>query len=287
MNFRRALTYLLWPLFLCTALFLTWAGMHNSDHDVMWFNIVYLGFASVIGVSERILPHERTWLEDDKQTFANLAHTLLSKGLVQVVVVVSATVGLAELIQPAAGTTTGIWPGNWPMPAQVILGLVVAEFGLYWAHRLSHEFPFLWRFHAVHHSATRLWFINTGRFHFVDAAISIAMSQPLLFLAGAPVEVFLWTGAMTAYIGMLTHCNIEMRFGPLSYIFNTPGLHRWHHSMDTVEGNMNYGENLMLWDFVFRSFLNPARRPPAKIGINGPMPASFIGQLKHPFISKE
>jgi len=209
MNFRRALTYLLWPLFLCTALFLTWAGMHNSDHDVMWFNIVYLGFASVIGVSERILPHERTWLEDDKQTFANLAHTLLSKGLVQVVVVVSATVGLAELIQPAAGTTTGIWPGNWPMPAQVILGLVVAEFGLYWAHRLSHEFPFLWRFHAV------------------------------------------------------------------------------HHSMDTVEGNMNYGENLMLWDFVFRSFLNPARRPPAKIGINGPMPASFIGQLKHPFISKE
>ncbi len=287
MKIRRVITYILWPLFLSSALFITWFSMHNSSHDVLWFNIVYVFFAVTIGLTERILPHERAWLEDDKQTFVNLAHTLLSKGLVQVVVVVSATVGLAELIQPVAGTTTGFWPGSWPMPAQVLLGLVVAEFGLYWAHRLSHEFPLLWRFHAVHHSATRLWFINTGRFHIVDAAISIALSQPLLFLLGAPVDVFLWTGAITAYIGMLTHCNIEMRFGILSYIFNTPGLHRWHHSMDIREGNMNYGENLMLWDFVFKSFFNPDRPPPSKIGIHGDMPASFIGQLKHPFTSKE
>jgi len=287
MTLRLIVSCILWPLFLSTALFLTWFSMHDSAHDVLWFNIVYVGFAIVIGVTERILPHERVWLKDDRQTFTNLAHTLLSKGLVQVVVVVFATVGLADLIQPAAGTTTGFWPGSWPMPTQIILGLVVAEFGLYWAHRLSHEVPVLWRFHAVHHSATRLWFVNTGRFHFVDAAISIALSQPLLFLLGAPVEVFLWTGAITAYIGMLTHCNIEMRFGPISYVFNTPGLHRWHHSMDVREGNMNYGENLMLWDFVFRSYLNPDRQPPVKIGIHEPMPASFIGQLKHPFTSKK
>lgn len=287
MKLRLALTYTLWPLFLCSALFLTWYAMQDSDHDVLWFNIVYLCFAAVIGGTERILPHERAWLEDDQQTFVNLAHTLLSKGLVQVVVVFSATVGLAELIQPAAGSTDRFWPGNWPMPLQILLGLVVAEFGLYWAHRIAHEYPFLWRFHAIHHSATRLWFINTGRFHFVDAALSIAMSQPLLFILGAPVEVFLWTGAITAYIGMLTHCNIEMRFGVLSYLFNTPGLHRWHHSMDVREGNMNYGENLMLWDFVFKTFFNPDRRPPAEIGIHAPMPTTFIGQLKHPFIAKK
>ncbi|HCX67158.1 MAG TPA: sterol desaturase, partial [Rhodobiaceae bacterium] len=34
--------------------------------------------------------------------------------------------------------------------------------------------------------------------------------------------------AVTAVLGILTHCNIEMRCGPLNYVFNTPELHRWH-----------------------------------------------------------
>ena len=39
---------------------------------------------------------------------------------------------------------------------QVALGLVIAEFGLYMAHRLAHEHLSLWRFHALHHSVERL-----------------------------------------------------------------------------------------------------------------------------------
>ena len=141
----------------------------------------------------------------------------------------------------------------------------------------------MWRFHAVHHSVERLWFFNTGRFHLVDTLISIAASQPLLYLAGAPTSVFLWFSGVTAFIGILTHCNVEMRFGFLSYFFNTPGLHRWHHSMDLKEGNKNYGENIMVFDHMFRSFYNPDRRPPSKIGIPEEMPRDFIGQVLQPF----
>jgi sterol desaturase/sphingolipid hydroxylase (fatty acid hydroxylase superfamily) len=284
--FHTALSYALWPALFGGAMLATGIGMAAGEHDVLAFNIVYFCFAAVIGITERLRPHERAWLVNDHQTFANLAHTVLSKGVVQVVVVISGTVGLAAAIQPPAGSTGGLWPGDWPMVWQVVLGLVIAELGLYWAHRLGHEIPLLWRFHAVHHSATRLWFINTGRFHFVDAAVSIVMGQIPLFLLGAPYQVFLWTGAVTAFIGMLTHCNIEMRFGPVSWIFNTPGLHRWHHSMVPEEGNTNYGENLMLWDQLFGTFFNPDRRPPAEIGIREPMPASFLGQLKQPFLPR-
>lgn len=286
MIFRTALGYLLWPLLLAAALALTGAGMHTS-HAVMWFNLVYFGFAATIGILERLMPHEPAWLENDRQTLANLAHTLLNKGLVQVLVVVTASVGLAGAVQPPAGSTEGLWPGAWPMGAQVILALAMAEFGLYWAHRLAHEVPLLWRFHAVHHSVTRLWFVNTGRFHFVDTFVSIVMSQPLLYVVGAPKEVFLWVAAVTAFIGMLTHCNIEMRFGIVNYVFNTPGLHRWHHSMDAAEGNKNYGENLMVWDLVFATFFNPGRRPPVNIGIAEPMPAGFLAQLSYPFSRRE
>jgi len=284
-SLRYLASWFLWPGLLVAALAATWAGI-DTGHGVLWFDVTYLAFALVIGVLERVMPHERSWLADDRQTPANLAHTLLNKGLVQVLVVVAGTVGLADTIQPPAGSTVGWWPGQWPMWAQIVLGLFVAEFGLYWAHRLAHEIPLLWRFHAVHHSVTRLWFVNTGRFHFVDTFVSILMSQPLLYLAGAPTVVFLWVSAVTAFIGMLTHSNIEMRFGPISLVFNTPGLHRWHHSMDLREGNKNYGENLMVWDLAFGTYFDADRRPPAEIGIDGPMPANFVGQLVAPFTAQ-
>ncbi len=279
---KFVLSVIVWPGLLATALALTSWGM-TTESPILFFNLIYVSFALTVGALERFMPYEVTWLKDDKQTFANLAHTLLSKGLVQVLIVVTTIVGIAGVVQPAAGSTTGLWPGDWPMVLQVVLGLFIAEFGLYWAHRLAHEFPILWRFHAVHHSVTRLWFINTGRFHFVDSIFSIVMSQPLLFLLGAPMEVFLWVSAFTAFVGVLTHCNIETRTGFLNYVLNTPRLHRWHHSMVPEEGNMNYGENLMVWDLIFGTYFDADRRPPAEIGIEGPMPASFTGQLFQPF----
>ncbi len=280
---RRIISYLLWPALLGVALLATGMGI-GTGNGIMWFNVIYVTFALTIGLFERLMPHEPLWLENDHQTFANLAHTVLNKGLVQVLVVVSGTAGLAGAIHSNGGTGT-FWPSQLPLFFQVIVGLIIAEFGLYWAHRIAHESTFLWRFHAVHHSVTRLWFINTGRFHFVDTFFSIILSQPLLYLAGAPAIVFLWVSAVTAFIGVLTHCNIEMRFGAINYVFNTPGLHRWHHSMDLREGNKNYGENLMIWDLVFRTFFNSDRRPPAVIGIDGPMPLNFLGQLTAPFSS--
>lgn len=49
--------------------------------------------------------------------------------------------------------------GGIPIWARAALALVVGEVGYYWGHRLSHEFPFLWRFHAVHHSAQEMDFL--------------------------------------------------------------------------------------------------------------------------------
>jgi sterol desaturase/sphingolipid hydroxylase (fatty acid hydroxylase superfamily) len=75
-----------------------------------------------------------------------------------------------------------------------------------------------------------------------------------------------------------------MKFGWMNYIFNTPELHRWHHSTDLSEGDKNFGENLMLWDLVFRSFyLDPTRHRPAIIGIKSAMPKTFFAQIAMPF----
>lgn len=248
------------------------------------FNAAYFTLAFCLLVLERLMPHEKEWQQSDGQIFADIAHTLVSKGTVQGLLFFSGVMGLTALITPVAEPGYGIWPREWPMVMQVILGLVASEFMLYWAHRIAHEWYPLWRFHAVHHSVTKLWIVNTGRFHFVDSLKSIVLGISVLLALGAPLEVITWLSAITAYIGILTHCNVEMRFGFLSWIFNTPELHRWHHSKKLEEGNMNYGENLMIWDLIFGTFYNPAgRRPPTDIGIQEAMPEAFLHQLAWPF----
>lgn len=279
---KNGLSWALWPCLVTICMTITGYGF-LTGHPVIFFNIAYAFMAITLLYLERILPYESQWNEDDGQTFANIAHTLVSKGTVQTLIVFSAAIGLAGYVTPASEPGYGFWPRHWPIAVQVGLGVVIAEFGLYWAHRLAHEWLPLWRFHAIHHSVTRLWVINTGRFHFVDSLESIVLGMSLLLALGAPMEVLTWLSAITAFIGILTHCNVDMRFGPLSWVFNTPGLHRWHHSRDIREGNKNYGENLMIWDQVFGTYFNPDRRPPVNIGINEYMPPGFLQQIMHPF----
>lgn len=281
---RNFLSYASWPVLLAVCVIATIFGF-DSTHPILAFNAIYLGLIISLFFLERYMPFEMKWREKDGQLFADLAHTVLSKGVVQALVAFAGVFGLTTLITPLTDEGYGIWPRDWHLAAQVILGVVTAEFGLYWAHRLAHEFHPLWRFHAVHHSVTKLWIVNTGRFHFIDSLTSIVMGTGILIVLGAPLEVVLWLSAITAYIGVLTHCNVDMKFFfPLSYIFNTPELHRWHHSKVLREGNKNYGENLMVWDLLFRThFIDSGRRPPARIGITQQMPESFWQQLIWPF----
>jgi sterol desaturase/sphingolipid hydroxylase (fatty acid hydroxylase superfamily) len=273
-----------WPglMVLCMTLM---AYGFTHGRPVLYFNVAYVILIVTLFFLERWMPHEREWTKPDGQTLANILHTLSSKGTSQLLLLFGGIVGLTALMEDPA---PGIWPSGWPLAAQVALALVAAEFPLYWAHRMGHEWPLLWRFHAVHHSVTKLWIVNTGRFHFVDSLYKIVPSVGLLLALGAPPAVVVWFSAFTGFIGMLTHCNVEMRLGPLSWIFNTPELHRWHHSKDAREGNRNYCENVMVWDLLFGTYFRATdRRPPADIGIPEFMPARFVHQIVWPFLTEE
>ena len=157
---------------------------------------------------------------------------------------------------------------------------------MYWAHRFGHEWPILWRFHAVHHSAPRLYFLNAVRFHPVDLAISnFAPFVPLVAL-GAGEEVLALFALVSAVHGLFQHANVPLRLGPLNWFFSMAELHRWHHSKRLEEANTNYGANLILWDIVFRSrFLPSDREPPTEIGIETlpNFPGGYWAHLASPF----
>lgn len=275
----RAIDVLLWPALLSGCILITAIGIAHGER-AGGFLLAYALLVIALWRLERVRPHAPEWLCDDGQMWPDLLHTAASKALVFVLVVVGGTQGWFDPLRPAHD----LWPRHWALPAQVALALIIAEFGFYWAHRVSHEWPFMWPYHAIHHSVRRLWFFNTGRFHLVDTLRSLLFSLPLLFVAGVPQPVLDWVSALTAFVGLLTHCNVRMSTGVLDHVFTTPHMHRWHHAPNAEEGNTNYGENLLLWDRVFATWYRPADRPPPRvIGIADPMPDDYPGQVMAPF----
>lgn len=275
----RAWQSVAWPFLVLSSAAILAYGF-SIGREVLFFNLSYTWIVICLLLLEWKMPYRRDWRKSDGQLGVDLGHTILNKGLVQLFIVQLLGLNLID----SSGNT---FAQQFPLFAQVVLGLVVSEIGLYAAHRLAHEWSWLWRFHAVHHSVKKLWLVNTGRFHFVDSFASVFASMPFLILSGISMDAIVWVSAITAYIGILTHCNVDMRCGWLNYIFNTPNLHRWHHSTRPEEGNRNYGENLMLWDQLFGTYLYKKRENIDFIGIKEHMPAKLIDQLKMPFVWKK
>lgn len=281
-RFKNVLRHILWPLLLVCSLTCYWLGL-KFQHPILAFNLAYFGLAATLCMLERTMPYESAWLANDGQTANDIGHTALTKGLSQLLATSATLFGLSEF---GPALSSGFWPSSWPLFFQVCLALIIAELGLYWAHRLAHQWWSAWCWHAVHHSVTKLWFINTGRFHLFDSLWKSAFALTLALLAGAPKHIVMWVLAITPFIGFLTHCNVDMRCGWLNWIFNTPQLHRWHHSQVPEEGNRNFGENLILWDIVFGTRFYPQhRRPPLDIGCPDPVPKQFLGQIAYPVMA--
>jgi sterol desaturase/sphingolipid hydroxylase (fatty acid hydroxylase superfamily) len=85
--------------------------------------------------------------------------------------------------------------------------------------------------------------------------------------------------------GFFQHCNIDLRMGILNFIISGPQLHRWHHSVEIQESNTNYGNNLIVWDLLFRTWFLPGARDVGILGlVNREYPLDFLSQLKTPFV---
>lgn len=191
----------------------------------------------------------------------------------------------AHYLAPAALTTT---VAELPLAARVALAFVVAETGFYWGHRLSHEIPWLWRFHALHHTAERMHFLTNTRNHPVDMVITRLFGLVPLYMLGlaGPSLAGSATPALLMVLGnvwgFFIHANLRWRLGPLEWIVTTPAFHHWHHSRhDHI--NRNYASTLPFLDRLFGSHYLP-KHWPAEVGTDTPCPPTLGGQLLDPML---
>ncbi|HEX3725793.1 MAG TPA: sterol desaturase family protein [Pirellulales bacterium] len=178
-----------------------------------------------------------------------------------------------------------------PLWARVVAGLVVGDIGYYWGHRLSHEIPFLWDFHAIHHSAEEIDFLVNTRAHPFDMVFGrFCGLVPLYVLGlGGPVGA---SGTVVPVVvtligtvwGFFIHANLRWRLGPLESLISTPAFHHWHHTR-TGAINRNYSSLLPWLDRLFGTFHLPHNQWPAAYGVKAKLPGSLVGQLVYPLVT--
>ena len=163
--------------------------------------------------------------------------------------------------------------------------MILADGLRYWLHRWAHEWKPLWRFHAVHHSPHKLYWLNVGRLHPIDKGLQVFLDTLPFLLLGVGEHVLALYVVCYAINGVFQHCNVDIRLAILNYLVSGPELHRWHHSMVKEESNHNYGNNLIIWDRLFGTWYLPSEREVQELGLgNREYPSNFLEQMTVPFI---
>ncbi|MBK7976518.1 MAG: sterol desaturase family protein [Deltaproteobacteria bacterium] len=235
---------------------------------------------------ERVLPFDPDWNRARGDVLPDALHNVFSTIVTAQLCQAALLVALAPLAGwLAARTGASWWPLGWSLTAQTALAFAISELGAYWAHRVGHETDLGWRLHSVHHSPTRLYWLNAARDNPLGVVLLYVPSVAPLVMLGAPPEMFTMIALFNAVVGLFQHANIDIRLGPLNYVFSVLEVHRWHHSTVVSEANHNYGSNLMVFDVLFGTVYRPRdRRAPDAIGIGDlpDFPTSYLGQLAVP-----
>lgn len=172
-----------------------------------------------------------------------------------------------------------------PLLVQFIAIVILADIGYYWIHRMFHEVPALWHYHAVHHSIEDLDWLAGHRTHPIDHIYTRGASIVLpVSLGFAPAALTVWA-VFFSWHSYLKHSNVNIPFGPLRWILASPTYHHWHHANVERAFDKNYAGQLPIMDILFGTALMD-REPPEVYGTDHPVSDNWVRQLVDPFTKK-
>ncbi|MCB2067148.1 MAG: sterol desaturase family protein [Erythrobacter sp.] len=252
--------------------------------DFFAVNLLATGF--MFAPLERLVPHRREqrlfraeWRED-------LFYFLVSSMFVQLLGF------LALAPSNAINANTDSWGAfragvaSLPWLVQFVIVLVASDFVQYWYHRLFHQVPFLWGFHAVHHSAKSMDWLAGSRMHFVEIVLLRAVtSLPLFTLGFSPAVMQAYLGFIYVWSSLL-HANVGGNFNLLGHWIATPRFHHWHHGLEAEAVDVNFAIHFPWLDKLFGTFHLPPDRWPENYGIPEQVPQGYWGQLLYPATRK-
>lgn len=260
--------------FFCSAITLVEAGL-----SLVWLLPLLLSAVGLSFMAEQILPYEKLWNRSKADAGRDWIHAVVNESTNFLAI---ALIPLLSSIVPGFG----LWPNDWPLWAQLVMTIVIADFGITMAHYASHQVDLLWRMHAVHHSVTRMYGFNGLMKHPLHQIVELTAGTIPLLLMGMPLEIGALLGFMAGVQLLLQHSNVDMRVGVLIYIWAVAPGHRHHHIASSTEGDVNFGLFTMIWDHVLGTFVCDRPQPrDGALGVAGrpDFPQEYSRQIIEPF----
>jgi sterol desaturase/sphingolipid hydroxylase (fatty acid hydroxylase superfamily) len=151
---------------------------------------------------------------------------------------------------------------NWlhlPLWADVILGLFFMDFfGQYAPHYAMHKVKWMWKFHMIHHSDTKVDVTTGTRHHPGEWLFRETTTIMGVFLIGLPIGMYFLYRSVAAIFTHFNHANIRVPLWldkPVSWIFVSPNMHKVHHHYKRPYTDTNYANIFSLWDRLFGTFV--------------------------------
>jgi sterol desaturase/sphingolipid hydroxylase (fatty acid hydroxylase superfamily) len=259
----------------------------DFESDIFWgldffvLNFLFLGALFIPierwlkKVNQPILRYE--WRED-------LLYFLISTVFVQALTYLSLNPSLTALAATKSFDSVRTAIASQPVVLQFFEIMFLTDFAQYWFHRTFHKIPWLWKFHAVHHSAQAMDWLAGSRMHIVEVLLMRGFTTLPMYVMGFG-EPALYAYIFFVYLmSVFIHANIRIPFGFLQYIIATPRFHHWHHGLEEEAIDVNFAIHFPIIDMVFGTFHMPGERWPDGYGVGGhPVPKGFIRQLLYPF----
>lgn len=260
---------------------------HTPYIGLDWFILDLLGSAIVFIAIEKLwaLRREQPVFRPAWQT--DLAHFAVNHLLVGLLLVLTNTL-VHHLFGWAAHDGLRGWVQALPLWAAVPLALLVADLAQYTLHRAYHRVPWLWRFHAVHHSIETLDWLAGSRMHLAEVLATRTLVLGLFYVAGfsrAAIDIYI---VIVGFQAVFNHANVRWPVrGRLARAFGwlivTPAFHHWHHSREAQALDRNFAAHFAFIDHLLGTAARTDTDWPREYGtVGNEVPEGFIAQTLYP-----
>jgi sterol desaturase/sphingolipid hydroxylase (fatty acid hydroxylase superfamily) len=252
-----------------------------------WFILDLLGSSAIFITLEKLLPFHKGQVVFRFEWQTDFAHFIVNHFLVGLMLLL-VNFFAHKFFGWAVYAPLQSWVQGLNNVLELLLAILVADLVQYWTHRAYHEVPYLWRFHAVHHSTKVMDWMAGSRLHLMEIISTRVLVLGALYLMGFSKSVMDIYIVIVGLQAVLNHANVDVPWGWLKYIIVTPNFHHWHHSSDQAALDRNYAAHYAFLDYLFGTAVKTDQKLPDDYGVLGDyMPAGFVNQQLYPFTLKQ
>lgn len=229
--------------------------MHFWEHIASWQRLaILLGGMIFFWVLEGYYPLFSFSWKRYKHALTNLVFLLAT-------VVLNILLGSVTIIACEWVTAHRFGLLNWlqiPLWAEIVAGIFLMDFfGQYAPHYAMHKIKWMWKFHMIHHSDTKVDVTTGTRHHPGEWIFRECSTIAGVFVVGLPIGMYFLFRSTQAVFTHFNHANIRVPLWldkPISWIFVSPNMHKVHHHYKRPYTDTNYANIFSLWDRLFGTF---------------------------------